>query len=181
MAKDEKKKKAHEDQVPIPETEESVSELTEEEASPEDDNRAKFEEMQDRYLRLMAEYDNFRKRSQKEKGKLYEDATVDCVKTLLPLIDSLERSAEQAKDVTGDGKAFAEGIPIMMDLCTDILKKMDVSRIEAIGQPFDPERHHAVQQMEKDGVDSNIVIEELQPGYVLGERLIRASLVVVSA
>lgn len=179
MAKDEKKKKAHEDQVP--ETEEIVSEVTEEETSPEDDYKEKYEEMQDRYLRLMAEYDNFRKRSQKEKGKLYEDATVDCVKTLLPLIDSLDRSAEQAKEVTGDGKAFAEGIPIMFDLCTDILKKMDVSRIDALGQPFDPELHHAVQQLEKDGVESNIVIEELQPGYVLKERLIRPSLVVVSA
>lgn len=180
MTKEDKQKKDNQEDVPVIETEvEEQVDVVEDDALP--DTEKQLKEMENRYLRLMAEYDNFRKRSQREKSKLYEDATIDCVKTLLPLIDSLERSAEQAAEVKGDGKAFAEGIPIMMDLCTDILKKMDVSRIDALGQPFDPELHHAVQQLENDDVESNTVIEELQPGYILGERLIRPSLVVVSA
>lgn len=179
MSKEDKKKKHDTGQDPPQETPSEI--VDNEEADVNTDEPDQLQVMEERYLRLMAEYDNFRKRSQKEKGKLFEDATIDCVKHFLPLIDSLDRSAEQAKTVQGDGKAFADGIPIMVDLCMDILKKMNVTRIDALGEPFDPELHHAVQRLEQEGVDENTVIEELQTGYRLGERLIRPSLVVVSA
>ena len=147
----------------------------------EPENGERIAELENRYLRLMAEYDNFRKRTQAEKSRLYKDACADVVAQLLPLIDSLDRSVELAKTVTGEGRAFADGIPLMADQALKILEGLKVDKIDALNQPFDPELHHALQQMEQENTEPNTVIEVVQTGYRLGERLIRPALVIVSA
>lgn len=176
------KKHEHEADIQVPETEPAAvageAEETAAEAVADTDALA---ELENRYLRLMAEYDNFRKRSQKEKSRLYEDACIDVVAKLLPLIDSLDRSAELAAEVSGEGKAFAEGIPLMAEQAVSLLNAMKVQRIDALNEPFDPELHHALQQIEKEGVASHTVVDVLQTGYRLGDRLIRPALVIVSA
>lgn len=173
MAKEKENKEANEAMTPpVPEAEEQVAETEAED---------KVAELENRYLRLMAEYDNFRKRSIKEKARLFDDATFDVVQKLLPVIDSLDRSVALAETVTGEAKAFAEGIPLISEQFASILQSLGVTRIEAAGQPFNPEHHHAVQRLESEEYESGTVMDVLQTGFLLGERLIRPSLVVVAA
>lgn len=173
MAKEKEPKKVNEEATPpVLEEAERVAEETAD---------AKIAELENRYVRLMAEYDNFRKRSVKEKARLFDDATFDVVQKLLPVIDSLDRSVELAATVNGEAKAFADGIPLMAEQFATILQSLGVSRIEAMGAPFDPEHHHAVQRLESAEHESGTVIDVLQTGFLLGDRLIRPSLVVVAA
>ena len=130
----------------------------------------------DKYLRLAAEYDNYRKRSSKEREMTYSDARADTITRLLPVYDNLERALKmECAD-----EAFFKGVEMTMTGLTEILEGMDVRRIEAVGEPFDPNRHNAVMSIENPELGEKIVAEEFQKGFMLGERVIRFSTVVVA-
>ena len=130
----------------------------------------------DKYLRLAAEYDNFRKRSIKERETTYNDARADTITRLLPIYDNLERALKmECAD-----EAFYKGIEMTMTGLTEILENMDIRRIQAVGEQFDPKRHNAVMTIEDPELGEKIVAEEFQKGFMLGDRVIRFSTVIVA-
>ena len=130
----------------------------------------------DKYLRLAAEYDNYRKRSVKERETVYSDARADAIMRLLPVYDNLERALKmECAD-----EAFYKGVEMTMTQLTEILEGMNVKRIPAVGEPFDPNRHDAVMSIEDPELGEKIVAEECKTGFMLGERVIRHSTVVVA-
>ena len=130
----------------------------------------------DRYLRLAAEYDNFRKRSSKEREMIYNDARADAITRLLPVYDNLERALKmECAD-----EAFYKGVEMTMTGLTDILEGMNVKPIAALGEQFDPNRHNAVMSIEDPELGEKTIAEEYQKGFILGERVIRFSTVVVA-
>ena len=130
----------------------------------------------DKYLRLAAEYDNFRKRSAKEREMIYTDARTDAISKLLPVYDNLERALKM--ECTDD--AFYKGVDMIMTQLKDALGSMGVKEIPAVGEPFDPNLHNAVMKIENPEFGENIVAEEYQKGFILGDRVIRFSTVVVA-
>lgn len=130
----------------------------------------------DKCLRLAAEYDNFRKRTAKERESAYTNAKADTVGKLLPVYDSLERAL---KHECSD-EAYYKGIEMTMQQLMEILKDMGVDPIPTVGEPFDPNRHNAVMRIEDPNLGTGIIAEECQKGFVLGEKIIRFSTVVVA-
>ena len=131
---------------------------------------------QDRYLRLAAEYDNFRKRSQKEKESLWSEAKADTVAAFLPVYDNLERAIRQE---TAD-EAYKKGVEMTMNQLNEVLKKLGVEQIEALGAPFDPNVHNAVMHVEDENLGENTVAEVFQAGFKLGDKVIRCAMVKVA-
>ena len=130
----------------------------------------------DRYLRLAAEYDNYRKRSTKERETVYNDARTDTITRLLPVYDNLERALKmECAD-----EAFYKGVEMTMTQLTEILNGMNVTQIPAVGEPFDPNRHNAVMSVEDPGLGEKIIAEECRKGFMLGDKVIRFSTVVVA-
>ena len=130
----------------------------------------------DKYLRLAAEYDNYRKRSSKERETTYTEARADTVTKLLPVYDNLERAL---KTECSD-EAFYKGIELTMTQLTEIFETIGVTPIPAVGEPFDPNRHCAVMNIADPKLGEKIVAEEYQKGFILGDRVIRFSTVVVA-
>jgi len=130
----------------------------------------------DKYLRLAAEYDNFRKRSKLEKDMTYQQARVDAITRLLPVYDNLERALK----MECSDEAFYKGIEMTMTSLDEILENMEVVQIKAVGEPFDPNRHNAVMSIENPELGEKIVAEEYQKGFMLGDKVIRFSTVVVA-
>ena len=137
------------------------------------------DELDERVLRIHAEADNFKKRLTKEKEEFQKYSNEKIVKELLPVIDNLERAVDHAAEARESG-SLLEGIEITLNLFRQVLEKIGVSHISAIGEPFDPEKHEAVQQIESGDYGPNIVVSEFQKGYMLHERLIRPAMVAVS-
>ena len=133
-------------------------------------------QQRDKYLRLAAEYDNFRKRSKLEKEMTYQQARVDAITRLLPVYDNLERALK----MECSDEAFFKGIEMTMTSLNEILENMDVKLIPAVGETFDPNRHNAVMTIENPELGEKIVAEEYQKGFMLGEKVIRFSTVVVA-
>ncbi len=130
----------------------------------------------DKYLRLAAEYDNYRRRSQKERESVYQDAKADTVLALLPVYDNLARAL---KTECGDA-AFYKGVEMTMNQLMEIFTKLGVTPVESEGQPFDPAVHNAVIHVEDESLGENIVAEEFQKGFMLGEKVIRFAMVKVA-
>jgi molecular chaperone GrpE len=130
----------------------------------------------DKYLRLAAEYDNYRKRSAKEREMMYGEARADVILRLLPIYDNLERAL---KTECAD-EAFYKGVEMTMTQMTEIFESIGVMPIPAAGETFDPNRHNAVMTIEDPELGEKIVAEECQRGFMLGERIIRFSTVVVA-
>lgn len=140
---------------------------------------AENQELTDRLQRLAAEYDNFRKRTVKEKERIYCDAVSDVAGMFLPVVDNLQRAIDAAEKDEGQG--LKEGVNLVYKQIMDVLDKLDIKPIEAIGAPFDPEIHNAVMHVEDDSLDSNIVVEEFQKGYIYKDEIvIRHSVVKVA-
>ena len=137
------------------------------------------DELDERVLRIHAEAENFKKRLTKEKEEFQKYSNEKIVKELLPVIDNLERAVDHAAEARESG-SLLEGIEITLNLFRQVLEKIGVSHISAIGEPFDPEKHEAVQQIESGDHGPNIVVSEFQKGYMLHERLIRPAMVAVS-
>jgi molecular chaperone GrpE len=133
----------------------------------------------DRLLRKTAEFDNYRKRVERDRQSMSEAVTADVVKDLLPLIDDLER-ALKADAGTEGAEAYRRGVELIHRQLLEVLKKRGVRRIEALGADFDPHYHQAVVHEHGQGSRDGEVIEEFTPGYMLGDRLLRPSMVKVA-
>lgn len=140
-----------------------------------DKAKADAAEANDKYLRLFAEFDNYRKRTTKEKTECYNDATVKCIEQILPVMDAFDIAL---KAPCQDEKFF-KGMEMILNQFIAILGKMNVVEIKALGEKFDPNIHHAIKQTESDEMESDTVCEVFQKGYMLGERLIRPAMVAV--
>ena len=129
----------------------------------------------DKYLRLYAEYDNYRKRSDKEKSGIYASAYADAVKDVLPIGDNLARASQFT-----DPASVAKGVEMMQKSFTEALVKMGIEEIDAKGQPFDPELHNAVMHVEDETLGESVVADVLQKGYKMGDRVLRYAMVTVA-
>lgn len=136
------------------------------------------DEMYQKTLRLQAEFDNFKKRSQKEKEADRKYKAQDIATELLPAMDNFERALQV--EVTDATSSLIEGITMVHRQLVDALKSQGVEAIESVGKTFDPNIHHAVMQIEDDEMESNIVVEEMQKGYMLKDRVIRPAMVKVN-
>lgn len=133
----------------------------------------------DRYLRLSAEMENFKKRAEREKGETYKFANENLLKDLLPILDNLERAMEHGQEAE-NSKALLEGVEMIHKGFLTVLEKYGVTRVEALGEEFDPNQHEAVMVQEDAGRAPGLVIAQLQKGYRLHNRLVRPAMVVVS-
>ncbi|NLC51423.1 MAG: nucleotide exchange factor GrpE [Firmicutes bacterium] len=136
------------------------------------------EELSHMLLRLRADFDNYRRRMQREKAKISEQALFNFIQQLLPVVDNLERALEAAE--VSEAGSFVQGVEMIHRQLLEVMKREGVSLIEAEGQPFDPNIHEAIGKEEKEGYEPNTVIEVVQKGYKLNERVLRASKVKVS-
>lgn len=136
-------------------------------------------ELEDRLLRLAAEFDNYKKRMAKEFGYLIKNANENLILQLLDTLDNFQRALDSAK-TSDDYESFHKGVELIYNHMKEILTKEGLKEIEALGKPFDPNFHEAVTQAESDEYDEGIIIEEISRGYMLNDRLLRASKVVVS-
>ena len=137
--------------------------------------KSENEELNDKYLRVAAEYDNFRRRSQKEKEGIYSDALSDSVKELLPLFDNLER----ASSFTESDK-LAEGLEMILKTIPDVLAKLKVECYGQKGDSFDPNLHNAIMHEENEEYGENEIVEVFQKGYKVNEKIIRHAMVKVA-
>ena len=132
--------------------------------------------LNDRYLRLCAEYDNFRKRSQKEKDALYGDVKANAVSAFLPVYDNLERALKQGTE----DEAYRKGVEMIMTQFCTTLEKLGVTPIECQGEKFDPALHNAVMHVEDEEKGENEIVEVFQKGFKLGDKVIRFAMVKVA-
>ena len=176
-----KEKKAQEEQVEETVVEETAETETPAEEAPAEPTReeqleAELASEHDKFLRLAAEYDNFRKRTQKEREALYTDVKANTVASLLPVYDNLERAL--AAECTDE--AFYKGVEMTMNQLKSIFESIGVSEIPAVGEKFDPNFHNAVMQVEAEGTESGTIVAEFQKGFKLGDKIIRFSMVQVA-
>ena len=189
-----KKKKDIPAQEPEQETAAPVTEETEdkevpaEEAAPETftvtkEQMEKMEglaklvaDVNDKYLRLAAEYDNYRKRTAREKEHVYSDARADTVKPFLAVLDNLERGVQQFEE----GDPHRQGMELICKQFMEVLGQMGVTEIPALGQPFDPEKHNAVMHAEDESVGENTIVEVFQKGFMIGDKVLRFAMVKVA-
>lgn len=134
-----------------------------------------LKEANSKYLTMLAEYDNFRRRSAKEKESTYSDAYADVLSNILPVIDNLERAAAY-----GDGENVAKGLEMTLRSFSEIMEKMGVKEIEALGKTFDPNVHNAVMHTEDESLGEQEIAEVLQKGYTLGDKVLRYAMVKVA-
>ena len=136
-----------------------------------------LETTKDQFARLAAEYDNYRKRTAKEKESLYQDAKADTIREFLAVYDNLERAAAAPG---GEDDPHKKGLEMIFTQYKELLKKLGVAEIEARGQPFDPERHEAVMHIDDENFGENEVAQVFQAGFLLGDRVIRHAVVQVA-
>ncbi|MEC7086487.1 MAG: nucleotide exchange factor GrpE [SAR324 cluster bacterium] len=160
------------------ETEVSDREPTVEERAA--DAESKYKEMQDRYLRLNAEFDNYKKRMMRENSDRLKYFNMELIKELLPSVDNLERAISHAGDENSDLENMIEGLQMVYKGMQEAFGKFGVSEIESIGKEFDPNCHQAVGMIESQEVPENHVAEECLKGYYLHDRIIRPTMVRVS-
>ena len=133
-------------------------------------------QQEDKYLRLAAEYDNYRKRTAKEKESLWTDVKAETAAAFLPVYDNLERALKQT---TAD-EAYKKGVEMTMTQLKEVLSKLGITEIPALGQPFDPNLHNAVMHIEDESLGENTVAEVFQAGFQCGEKVIRFAMVKVA-
>lgn len=137
--------------------------------------KAKVSESEDKYLRLAAEYDNFRKRSRAEQDSIYSDAAADAVKELLPVIDNLER----ATAYTDPDKVF-EGVQMILSSLPAVFEKMKIEAFGEEGEQFDPNIHNAVMHEDNEELPENVITSVFQKGYKIGDKIVRYAMVKVA-
>ncbi|MBE6846820.1 MAG: nucleotide exchange factor GrpE [Ruminococcus sp.] len=160
-----------EEEAPFSETDDGEPEIVE--LTPE---QQAMQEANDKYMRLFAEFDNYRKRTAKEKTESYQDAVAKTVLELLPVVDNFER----AMAVASADEAFKNGMEKIYQQLCETLKKLGVAEIPSMGESFDPKVHNAIRQIEDESFGENIVCEVYQKGYRLGDRIIRHAMVSVA-
>ena len=169
----------------INQAQEPVEEILEEEVAAEEVNplqaevealKAQLAQQEDKYLRLAAEYENYRRRTTKEKEAIWSDAKGDAASAFLPVYDNLERALKQE---TAD-EAYKKGVEMTMNQLKTVLEKLGITEIPALGQTFDPNLHNAVMHIENKELGENVVSEVFQAGFQLGEKVIRFAMVQVA-
>ena len=166
LAQEAETQETQETQETAPEAGKSAEELLQEERR----------QQEDKYLRLLAEYDNYRKRSQKEKDNAWTTAKADTVKAFLPVYDNLERALKQE---TAD-EADAKGVQMTMTQLKTVLEKLGIQEIPALGETFDPAVHDAVMHVDDESAGENTIVEVFQAGFQLGDKIIRHAMVKVA-
>ena len=136
-----------------------------------------LESVKDQFVRLTAEYDNYRKRTAKEKETIYQDAKTDTIGKFLEVYDNLERAVTQAGD---EENVHKKGMEMIFHQLQSVLEKLGVTVVDPTGEPFDPERHNAVMHVEDENLGENTVSQVYQKGFLLGEKVIRFATVVVA-
>ena len=139
----------------------------------------KIEELTDKLTRQMAEFDNFRKRTEKEKSQMYEVGAKDIIEKILPVVDNFERGLDAVKEEEKENP-FVQGMEKVYKHLVTTLEGIEVKPIEAVGQPFDPNFHNAVMHVEDENFGENIVAEEFQKGYTYSDSVVRHSMVIVA-
>ena len=166
--KEEKKEKAKK---------EKAEKKKEEKAEPQEDKKPEAPQAQsDAYLRLLAEYDNYRKRSQREKDSLYADIKADTLLKFLPVYDNLVRALKQPTE----DEAYRKGIEMIMTQFCTTMEKLGVEKIESLGRTFDPALHNAVMHVDDETKGENEIVEVFQEGFRLGDKVIRFAMVKVA-
>jgi molecular chaperone GrpE len=168
-----KKDEAHEEKLPEAEV---VADAKAPDTSRTEELEAALKIEKDKYLRLAAEFDNYRKRSIREREAIFDDVRSDTIKQLLPVYDNLSRALKQ--ECSDD--AFYKGVDMTMTQLRDILQKCGVAEIPAVGEPFNPDFHNAVMHVEDPSLGASTVAEEFEKGFTLGGKVIRCSLVKVA-
>ena len=140
---------------------------------------AELAELNDKYTRLFAEYENFRKRTAKERESIYADAVCDALTQILPVLDNLERAAQYNTEDVAETQ-MGKGLELTLKSFVETLAKLGVSEIEAQGKPFDPNVHNAVMHVEDESVGENQIVEVFMKGYAKGEKVLRHSMVKVA-
>lgn len=159
-----------------PKTEPDKEESAEESLTEEEKLKAELAEQKDKYLRVMAEYDNFRKRTAKERLELISTAKADAVTQILPVIDNFERAlSAQTQDET-----YKAGIEMIFKQFGDVLKNLGIEEINPLGEKFDPNVANAVNQIEDEDLGENEVAQVFQKGYRIGDKVLRYAMVVVA-
>lgn len=160
--------------------EEQTEETTAEQTVEEDSFEEKYKAMEDKYIRLLAEYDNYQKRTTREKEACFADAVIETTADFLPVLDDLTRALEV--EVTNDEAVKVKtGVEMIAKKMQEALKKLGVEEIAAVGEEFDPNLHNAIQHVEDDAVTENTVVEEYIKGYIYkGNRVVRHSMVKVA-
>ena len=147
---------------------------TKRETKPAKENE--LEELTDRYKRVRAEFENYKKRSQKERESLYNSILADVVETMLPVLDNLENAAKvETKD-----EDYKKGIELVLKQFKDVLKSKGVEEIKTVGETFDPELHEAVSSIQDENLGEKEIAQEYRKGYKIGSKVIRHSMVVVA-
>ena len=173
-----------------PDIQEDISENPAEENTDQTDNsnecddisakiselESKLNDSEDKYLRLFAEYDNFRKRTSKEKIEAFGNATAKCVENILPVMDSFERAI--IAECTDE--AYKNGMNMIFNQFKSVLDKLDVKEVPALGEDFDPNLHNAVTKVDSEDFESGKICQVYQKGYKIGDKLIRPAMVVVA-
>ena len=169
-----KDKKKHE--IPEEETVETTEETTAEANVEENKPDATVEnEWHDRFIRLAADFDNFKKRSAAEKNAAYTNATADAVAELLPIIDNLERAISTAED-----SPMKSGVEMVLTQALKAFENLNVFPVGVAGDPFDPQIHNAVMHVDDESLGENVIAEVFQKGYKMGDKVIRHALVKVA-
>lgn len=140
-----------------------------------EESAAALAEANDKYLHMMAEYDNFRKRTAKEREGLYADAYADLLIKILPVLDNLERAAQYS-----DAATVGQGVTMTLKSFIEVLGTLGITEIEALNKPFDPNLHNAVMHVEDDQYGESEVVEVLQKGYIRGDKVLRYAMVKVA-
>lgn len=142
----------------------------------EDTTKQELEEMTDRYKRLMAEFDNFKKRSSKERESLYNSLMSDIITSILPVVDNLEKAAAAPTE----DENYKQGVEMVHKQLMDTLSSLGVEEIKTVGETFNPEYHEAVSSVEDETLGEKEIKEEFRKGYKIGSKVIRHSMVVVA-
>jgi molecular chaperone GrpE len=131
-------------------------------------------------LRMRADYDNYRRRAERERGEVFDIASMETIRALIPVVDDFERALSVSVDDDGPVREYAKGMELIYQRFIDSLAKLGLQPIDAAGQPFDPNIHHAVQMEPRDDVDDHTVVEQYQRGYNFKGKLLRAAMVKVA-
>ena len=137
----------------------------------------KYDELYDKYLRVTAEYENFRKRTAKEKVNIYFESTLDVMNTILPVMDNIERAVQFAETDGNNADKISEGLKMVHAQFKTSFEKLGIEEIKALGENFDPAFHNAVFHEEDKNQPENTVVDVLQKGYIKGEKVIRPAMV----
>lgn len=181
MAENQEKDSVVSEETEAEETVKAETEATEEaEETTEKEmiEKEQYDALYDKYLRLMAEYDNYKKRTQKEKDEIYSLGVAETLENLLPVADNLDRAASALEET--EKSKFSEGVEMVFKQFFETLTKMGVTEIEALGEQFDPNIHNAVMHVDDEEFGANVIVEQFMKGYKYKDKVIRHSMVKVA-